>query len=446
MTRDRSAATRRGFLALAGSATLAGCGGFGSDFFEDDPPEIDGDDLRDAISGDVPTVSERFPVRIEQSHLDATAARARDDLESVPAPFDADEIPNGAIRAELTSMHEQANEHLERAERAETGVESAAEIRGARESARAVAAGWKTIDSGLTSGDVREIASEVRNGVETFRGRWRYVGDDSIRAVVAHARIEELVASAVRQVQSGVRRSDNEPENPVTIGEFAGQVEHARAALDDAGYLFDRYESSLDETRDVRNGLETAVKSLSGLLDDRREAVPHDHSGGASSLVDRDIEDTPVASALSDLLHPIDYAHGVEGERETGQYASAVRSVHETLVRIRAFESLRERAEDGDYVTVESAGDVRDLRNGAIQSVEAAVESGSNPNLGRHILADAAAGIEYADDRLERHDTDDDISVEWLTRELGQYVLVDSIARATPPTTAEVGDLIRTTV
>lgn len=443
MTDRRSGRTRRGFLALAGGTALAGCNALRS-VTEDEPAKIDGGELDDALSAEPPTVAETIPVEVEQSYLDESADRARRLRSSVPAPFDAEGIPNGAIRAELSTLYEDATEKLDGALDAPSDAEAMARLRDARKSAQAVAAAWAAIDDGLTRADVRETATGVRADVDAFRRRWEYVGGRPIRAVLAHGQVEELVSFAANRTRYATERSRRGPEDPTTVGEFAGRIEETRAAAADAEYLFERYAESLDESRSIRSGLRTAGSELTATLDDRRAKLPDDDAEDVSSFVDRDVEKTPVASALTDLLRSVDYADGLEDERATGRRASVVLSVHETLVRIRAFETLRERASNGDHVTVETADDVRAIREGAFEAIEDAAES--DDGLARRVLAQISGDFEYFDDRLGNYDDGDEVSVAWLDRELGRYVTVEAMARATPPVTADVTDVIRTHV
>ncbi|WP_135829319.1 hypothetical protein [Halorussus halobius] len=436
------AVTRRGFVALAGSAALAGCNAFGGDDGEDGPT-IDPEAYADALSTDPPSVAETLPVDIEQSYLDESAADSRESLSAVPAPLDREAVPNGAIRAELSRRYEDATEELEGAPDADSAFETMDRLRDARESARGVAGAWAAIDEGLTADDVLAGVPDVRDGVDEFRRRWRYVGDDSVRAVLVHAEVESLVALAVRRLRGAGERSAHRPENPFTVGDLAGRIADARVALDDAEYLYGRFAGSLDDSRRIRGGFESAVEQLVATLDDRRESLPDGDPDDASSFVDRDVEGTPVASALTDLTRAFEYADGLDDERATGRLASAVRSVHETLVRIRAFELLCDRVADGDHVTVETADDVRTIRERAFEAVASGVES--DPLSGT-LLSEIGGDFAYAEERLAGNASDDGISASWLDRDLGVYVLIGAMARATPGVSEKVVNVVRRTV
>ncbi|WP_115865029.1 serine/threonine-protein kinase [Halorussus litoreus] len=438
--RGPTSATRRGFLALAGAASLAGCNEFGLSS-EDEPPKIDGEAFADALSADPPTVAETLPVDVEQSHLDASADHARDLLSSVPAPFDDEEIPNGAIRDELSRRYEDASAELDDARDAPTDAETMVRLRDARGNARGVAAGWEAIDDGLTRADVLDTVPDLRDDIDAFRHQWRYVGSEPVRTVLAHGQVEELVAYAVGRSRGAAERSRAMPEDPTTVAELAGRIGEARAALDDAEYVFERYADSLDDPRDVRDGLQAAGEDLTATLDDRRASLPDGDPGDASSFVDRDIEGTPVAVALEDLYRGFEYADGIDEERATGRRASVVLSAHETLVRMEAFESLRERVANDEHVTVESSEDVRRIRERAFEAVEEAVESGDELTL--RLVAAISGDFEYVEDELGGYADDDEVSVAWLDRELGLYVLIGAMARASPTTSSEVKSVLR---
>jgi hypothetical protein len=440
MTDDSFRATRRGFVALAGSVALAGCSGL-NPLSEPEPTTIDGSALREAASGDPPTVPPSMPVAVERAYVDTGAEAVRDTLASVPAPFDEREVPNGMIRRELAEMYERATDALEDVSKAPSPAEALGSLRYARESATAVATAWRAIDGDFDSADVRERASAVRSEIDDFRGRWRYVGDDPVRAVLAHAEVEDRVATAGRRLSGAVDRSRRVPGNPAAVGEMAGDVAAARASLAHGVYLYDRFVASLSATRPMGPVFRRAGESLTATMNDRRAGLPA-ADGSPSSYVGGDAAEAPIGSALVELRDGIGYADRIDDERATGQRANVVLSAFWTLVRIRAFERLRERAESGDYVTVESAADVRRMRESAFRAVESALASDAPPRLARHVLQTVGA-LTYVAERLQEYEDDDEVHVDWLGRELGRYVSVEAMARATPETTRAVADAIR---
>lgn len=440
MTDGPSAPTRRGFLALAGGVALAGCGGLDS-LSNDEPTRIDAEALKRAVSGETPSVPERFPVAVEASAVDDRAAAARESLSSVPAPLGAEEVPNGAIRAELTEMREEATEALDAVSAADSPAAALSSTRRAREAAAAAATAWRAVDGTVDSDDVRARIPAVRSDLDAFRTRWRYVGDGPIRAVLAHAEVEDRVAYAGRRLARGGERARAVSETPISVGESAGDVAAARASLTDGAYLFDRFDASLADARPVGAGLRRAGEALTETVNDRRGELPA-VAADPSSYVDPDVEGTAVGYALADLRDDIDYADGIDVERATGQRANVVLSAFWTLTRVRAFQRLRERVDGGDYVAVESAEDVRTMRESAVRAVERALAAGDHPGLDHRILR-VADRFGYVADRMTRHTDDDGVAVDWIARDAGQYVVIESMARATPATSAEVAGAIR---
>ncbi|ELZ29932.1 hypothetical protein C474_12886 [Halogeometricum pallidum JCM 14848] len=445
----RPTRSRRGVLALASSAALAGlagCSGLDgvNPFGEDDPPTIDASALEEALSGETPTVPEPLPVDVEAAYVDRRVAESRESLSSIPAPFDAGEVPNGMIREEFGRLYDRATESLDRVSDAASPADALEALRYARRSIREVEAAWAAVDSGLTAADLEASVPTVREAYESFRERWRYVGDDPVRAVLVHAKLEELVADAGRRLDRAPGRTRHPGESALGVGEFAADLEAARAAVEQAGYLFDRFESSLASPRSVREELTAAGERLSSTLAARRDALsaPGPESE-AASYVEGDAELTPVAHALADLRRSVEYADDIEDERKTGQRARVVVSALRTLTRIRAFESLRERVENEAYVTVENAADVRAIREAAVEAVGNALDSAANPLLVRSALR--TGGFDYVADRLHRYDEQEEVSVTWLTDGLSGYVVVEATALATPETAAEAAEAIRST-
>jgi hypothetical protein len=60
-----------------------------------------------------------------------------------------------------------------------------------------------------------------------------------------------------------------------------------------------------------------------------------------------------------------------------------------------------------------------------------------------HATVGVADRVARADDRLADRATGDEVSVTWISRELGAYVRAAAVARATPPASAEVAEALR---
>lgn len=439
MTGDATRLSRRGVLALAGSALAAGCGGLG-DLAGSDSPTIDGDDLRAAVAGDPPAVPETVPVGIADAHLDAAADRARDLLASVPHPLDAGDVPNEAARQHLSHVYERAESALDAAAAESSPFERLARLRRARGQARAAAAGWAAVEGDASFADLRAEAESIRSDVAAFRREWWYAGDSPVPAVVVHAATEDLVGSAVRRTGSVLDPRRDRRETPVTVGERAESVEGARASLADARHLFERQVASTDDPSDLRAAFDAAGRSLADRVAERRRDLPDGDPHSPSSFVGRDVEDTPAGAALEYQWFRLD--RDVERGRETGRLATVVVAALRTLADVRAFEALVRQVERGEHRTVADADDVRALREDAVSAVEAAAESGRSA-LTNAVLARVAERVEDADDRLADHADGDEMSVAWLARELGVYVQAAAVARAAPQASATVAEALR---
>ncbi|NHN61257.1 MULTISPECIES: hypothetical protein [Halorussus] len=449
---DRSArraarSTRRGFLALAGAASLAGCGlPDPQKVLHGEPPKVDRAALAEIPSTDPPSVPETVPVEIRRTYLDDGIARARDLLASVPAPFEEEEIPNGAIREDLARKHERARTAVESVDEAASPLGAMETVRDARGEARAVAAGWKAIDADLTRADVRESGRSLFDAADRFRSRWSYDGADPIRAVVVHAEIETHLDAAVNRAERVVAGERSGRENPVAVGELAGDIELARASLDDAGHLYDRLTATADGSRSLRAGFIAAVETLGSLVGPRRGELPDGDPTEPSSFVSRDVDGTPAGEAIRRLATDLEHDDAVDRARTADEYASAVLAAHGILVRIRALNALLRRVEAGEHVIVESAADARGIRADAVAALEKGLRKDDYRHLNRRVIGNAAGHITYADRDLSRYDGDGTVSVTAVADELGEYVMAGALARATPPTSARVAGVVRRSV
>lgn len=432
--------SRRATLALAGSVALAGCSALQDPLGDEQHTTIDGTRLQQVATAEGPSIPETVPVDVERAALDDARARAEDLLASVPVPLGPSEIPNGAIREELSRKYEEAEDELARATEAGSRFEAMERLRRARGDARAAATAWDSIDAGVTRSDLEADLPGLRDDDAAFRERRRYVGDDPVRAVVVHDAVEDLLERVQRRVSPDdeERRGREVLANPIAVGEFGGQLEEARAALDDAAYLYDRFEASLSTVRDLGPTFEAASASL---LDDvlrRHDNLP---SGDEpSDFVDADVEGTPAAAALEDLYFGIDHTSYSEERHAAGSYASVVLLAYWDLTEFRAFDVLRERVADGERFTVESADEVIARRQSAVEAVNAALADSAFPVLARHVVSSLAGHVRYADDELER--VDDEVRVEWLDRELSHYVVTEAIADVLPATTEQVAEAL----
>lgn len=439
-----TARTRRETLALAGAAlgALSGCAGVENPFTsEPEPVTISGSALSSTFDDEVPAITKSLPVTVETSYVEAQLSHVRELLSSVPTAFDASNVPNGAIRSELSEARERATSALDEAESAESALPALAALRDARAHAREVAAGWAAVDENLTTTDVETEAESISAKIREFRERWRYVGRaaDPTGALLVHAHVEDRLGTAVRFLDGiGNSHGPRTGESPVAVGELAADVEHARASLSDARYLYDRFESSLERPTRFGQAFRTVDESLAAALDDRVAAL---HTDEDATLTDEDAADQPIGQAVSDLRRDVRH-RSAERDRETGRRASVVLSLANDSRRARALAALEERVESGAYVTVTSADDVTTLRRRAIAATESVAETERRPRLSRRLGEYLPVTITYADKEVGEYVDEESVDVRWITRALSEYVAAAAMARATPAVAGDVASAL----
>jgi hypothetical protein len=437
MSDDRHRTTRRGALALAGAAALAGCGGLPGPLGSSQP-SLDGARLAAAVDGDVPEVPRTLPVDVSDEHVRRHVERANALLSRAPLPFDRTQIPNGAMREEMNEVATSARAKLERARDAASPLTALFALRDARGRARAVATAWAYADDGLRGADLADDADALAADVASFRDRRSYVGADPVRALLVHATVDSLVRSAAHNADG--RRDGSRlaraPETLVSVSEEAAALERGRAALADAAHLYDRLRDGPARSRDLADAFDAALAELLDAL--RSGAADLDGSDPVSAHVDADVEDAPVSYPLEYLAHDVDDVASVTVHRDRGQRAAALRSAHRELTRLRAFEALRERVEDGETYAVETVEDVAAVRSGAVGTVERALRETNHPHLSRAVLHGLTELVASADDELAAYGDRDRVTVDWIRRDVGDYVYAAAVAGVTPAASDEV--------
>jgi len=427
----RSAVTRRGVLAVAGATLAAGCGGLGG--FGGGTTELDSSALDD-LGADGPAVRRPFPVEIADAHLEGARERVESALASAPLPFDTDEIPNGAMRAELTECAESARERLAEADAADAPRDRLEALADARESARVVAGAWAAIEGDLAPAVVHRASTDLRTEINETREEWEYVGDDPVRALFAHDAAEELLG--VADGQADVPPAAEWPATTAyRVGEAAGEVAYARAHLADARHLGGQFRDSLATERSLRDTFEGAHTALTETVEARLNDLPAtDDVDGATDLVDADIEDgSAAARALRRLQWWLPDREAI-GARHA-DLADGVLDRHEWLAGLDGFAVLRDRIESGERFTVGSVTDLRERRAAAVEAVETALAESENRLLARGACARPAAAIESTDRDLARQSGE--VPVRFLRSEIGEYAAAAAVAEAVPDACSE---------
>lgn len=442
---DFDAASRRAVLGLTGSALLAGCGALPSPspFGGEAETTLDGAAIRSVVAGDGPVVPERIPVEVGTERIEAGRARVRELLAVAPLPLDRSEIPNGAIRAELTDAAERAREDLDAAAAAPSPITALRHLRFARMRAGRVAGGWRYVDEGLRRGDLRDDADRLADDVAAFRAERSYAGapDGAVRSVLVHATVGKLAGTAAGHATTGGGDRPGEwRSNPVSVGELVGDLERGGAALTDARHVYDRYVGSLDAARDLHARFAAAGADLLDLLADRSGDLPSSDASPAA-VVDGLTENSPGGLALEGLLDDVGYRRSLTDPRDEGDVATVVVRAHGRLARVGGAEALVAALREGTRFRPASAADVRSLRKTTLAALEGAVRDAPHPDLAREAAADLAGRVRYADRELAR--VGDDTAADRLAMDLREYVRVRYVARALPEAGRAVADALR---
>ena len=424
--------TRRALLGSTAAllGCLAGCGSLG-DLTDGAESTVDGAVVTEVAAGETPRVRDVAPVDIEPDYVADQVTRAESLLASTPEPLDADDVPNGAAREHIADERAHARRHLDEVAAAPPTVGTLETVAHARGRARAAAAMWAAVEGNITADGLFEERLAVRDDLRALRDRWEYVGDDPAAAVVVHAVIEDRLDEGSSLFAPGG------PENARWFGEYGGDVERTRAAVDHATYLYDSFVTGLDRRRSLRDAFAGAADALARTVRDRQQSLPATPSD-PSSYLEGAAADAPAGVALDALGQRAGYVPDEEPDR----YAGYITSLHWSLTRLSAFRSLREHVVADEYTTVSDGDDIRRLRQEAVSAVESAAGA-SRSHLTRRVLSPAVDGLVRVDEELGRWDADDAVSVELLVQPLDEYVRIRELARAVEGASAAVADVLR---
>ncbi len=428
-------------LALSGALGLASLAGCLDQLPGSEPETIDGDALADLADDETPEVSETLPVDIEASFVADQREVTETKLDSVPAPFDQAQIPNGVIRERMNGEYETAREAIRTSSDGGTAYERLGRATRARASAHEVQVGWHAIQGEATVEDLRESQSAVEDDVDALSSRWDYVGDDPVRAAIVHTEIEREIRGARNWLSFHEGELEYAATQPLDFADVAVDVERARIAVAVASYAFDQFRESLPRETNLRERFAAARDAFDERIRARGESLP-DETEDPTSLVDRDVGRTAGVMALSDILRDARWrSEDRLGDQDSPSVASAALDAAETLVYVRAFGALRERIEGGDTIAVENAEDVAEIRTDAVDAVSAARDADRNRLVVDAVLPRFARELRWIDDRFSRYDGD--TRVESAEREAAEYVVITETCRALPAVSADVAAVLR---
>ena len=436
--------TRRRLLAVAGATALGGCAGFGASGRRE-PTPLDSTAIATAVSGSLPTVTEPFPVTVAESHVADARRAVRSTLDGVPDPVPSTGPPDEATRAMVRRSVERARENLAAAEGAGTDRERLGDLRDARYAAAHAAAAWAFATDELTRETVRERGRTLERAVAAFRADRTYVGDpdEPVRALLVHSVVESLTVSAANDAVPGwsdyERSSSDAPTaadaeaeqlpDARAVGDRAGTIAEGRARLADARHVDERFAESLADSRSMRPLFTDAREDLTTTLESGLADIPGPEATDAE-LIGTDTAGVGRAaeSALRQLHGD---AHYVADRDGTENPALGVLAGYDGIATIAAFQSLRERVADGDELGVDSAADLRERRDEAIDAVETALAESEDRRLARELLAYPVARMESTDGSLREWDGAT-LQHAAVADQARYYIEYAALARATP--------------
>jgi len=432
-------ASRRRFLsalsagtATAGLGALAGCVSLSDDgsgsvsFHANDLPDVDDDPD--------PVTWATYPVRTPRDYRRDAQVRTNDLLEDVPTPLSAGRVPNGHVRQHLAGAVADARDHLDDAVTAPTQRRTVDSLRRARERARFAAAGWAAIDEALTVDDLAPDANDVTDRARRARASMAYVGTDPAPAVVVHASREALLGDA-RSVSTEFSHGDG--VRVLQVAEYAEGVERARASLADANMLEAQFrDAQPDDAGSLASRIEDARAALAGVLRSEVESLPNERD--ALTLADADIENT-LAQRVLHGLHWRGTDDGPARSRD-GPARGIVRGI-EAFAALEGYRRVRDAVESGTRYEITEAADVTERYDAVHEALARAPRRSDAPGLARAALVNAAATVQYRDQRLaaldgEVYDHDVNDAVE-------AYVVQNAIARAVPDAVDAALDALR---
>ncbi|QLH81533.1 hypothetical protein [Halosimplex pelagicum] len=436
--------TRRRLLAVAGVTALGCCGGFGAGG-EAEPTPLDATAVATAVSGSLPTVTEPFPVLVAASHFADSQRAVRSTLGELPDPVPSTGPPDETTRATVRRSVERARENLSAADDAETARERLGELGDARSSAERAASTWAFATDELTRGAVRSRALTLERRVDAFREDRPLVGDpaDPVRALLVHSIVGSLAERAGDDAtpewddyepasSDAPTAADAEAEqlpDARAVGKRAGAIAEGRARLADARQVDERFTGSLTDPSSLEA---TFVDARDGLTETLRSGVAEfpGPDADAAELVGTDTEGAgrAVESALRQLHAD---AHYFADREATADPASDVLARYHGLATADAFETLRDRVSQGDELGVDSAADLRERRDEAVDAVETALAESEERRLARDLLAYPVARMATTDASLREWD-----QVTLQQAAVGDraryYIEFAALARATP--------------
>ncbi|WP_225336164.1 hypothetical protein [Halomicrobium urmianum] len=432
MIDDTDGLSRRSLLTVcsASLASIAGCSAlpFGSD---DDERSYEQGPLRTLAEQDLPEPPTGVTVTVPEGALDRHRRRARELLEEVP---EEPAVPNGLIAARLARNRANVAEDLERGSTAEPfqlPLDRLGHWRYLRGEAAEVRGAYRAATSDVSEATVDERRGEIRTDLYDFLSEWEYRGEDPARALAVHYRIERLIDQCRNYLDLWPKFPERPADDVERVGRIAGDVETARAALEDAVAMRDRYVNGLDDPHSYRRAFTAVAREVHRTTDFtiHRKGLRQylDAIGRPEWPHDRNLDGT-VAETLYRRVQNLAHYRRHREARQQERYATTVVDGGISLAAVVALEDVVAAIRDGDHGQVESSSEVQTLAGEAQRALDGALTT-EPQTVSLQVAMPAFDLLQDVTHHLAEHR----VGEHEIHRAAGTYASARYFARSVPP-------------
>lgn len=419
--------TRRDVLAGLGTAavaTVAGCNRLQDE--SDAPTRFDADDVRTVLSTSTPEFQRPVPVQPDGEAIEQGLTRCTDLVETVPSSISTEEVPNGAVRREISQYRADAVEARGDVEDESEPFHALLSLREARATALRAAAAFQAIQNDLAS-SLERAQRELRTRVGTRLVQVEYTGDDRGRTLLLAFRLERALLGARRRVNRGFRTPD---PNVLDVGDLADDVEHAAATLDATEALTARHDAETTEPTDFTNAIGTTLRATELSIG---RSDPPDPDASERELFGRPLERRELQYLSQNALRSADrWREDLATARTEGRFAIGLDHAFRAERDARAFETVARRIEEDTIPELETVEPIRTEREAALEAARSVPVEPAEPSLAGDVLARSGQQLTWLDQELKRHVDGD--SETTLQREYARYIYLRAQLEALPDT------------
>lgn len=417
---------------LAVGSALAGC--LGEDDSDREPLGLDISALQEIGERETPSES-TLPVELTDDHLTSQ----RDETEALLDPVseaDISTLQNELVREDLLELLDRARGQLREFDDTPPAEREFSDIRRARAAAAEARGGFDAAIADRTYDDAMADADAVEAELTTWAESLERNGEAAAEALVVYNEIEQHVDSGIQEFERLARLS-----RAASAVEAASRsdrhTETARSEFAAATHLAEQYDGDREFSEKFEAGANALLDSLEAELADFPDAENR-FEDFADEFFEETVEETPREQVVS-------VARSIQqtGEQlttlllEKGLVARALFRTYTLSRDIRAVKALTDRSAEGELDRPESATEIADLREEAIDETETQLESADGDPLVEAALIDVIGGVRFADEELQgvQHTRHDERDILWAT---GRYAISSERARAVPDARSEL--------